>query len=115
VLEVLRDEDGVAGVVDTRRLGDPDRHHRGKSNPLQVAQDVVLALRDLDRLLLEGDEVPVDDEEADEMARRPDRELAELQARRPVRERPLPGQVEQRSGTPQPEARELSASCADSR
>ena len=79
----------------------------GRPHALEVAQDGVFALGDVARLLLEGDQAAIDDEEADEVARRPDREVAELEARGPGRERQLPWQVEQTAGAAEPEGREI--------
>ena len=64
-------------------------------------------LGDAERLLLERVGPPVGDEEADQVARRPDRQVLELQRPPPTSrlQRQLPGQVEQRPGAvaePQP-------------
>jgi len=70
-----------------------------------VVEDRVLALGDAIRLLLQGDQVTVDDEEADKVARRADRQYPELEAAGPFRQRELPREVEERAGTTQPERR----------
>ena len=73
-----------------------------------MAQDVELVGRDLEGLLLERERLPVDHEEPDEVARRADRQVAEVERRRrPRRERQLPGQLDQLAGAvAQPEPRE---------
>jgi hypothetical protein len=73
-----------------------------------VAQHVELVARDRQRLLLEREGQPVDDDESDEVPRRPDRQVAELERLgRPGAERQLPGQIEQpRATIAQPELRE---------
>jgi len=70
-----------------------------------MGQDVVLAFGDVDRLLLERDQVAVDDEEAHEMPGWTHRKDPELEARRPGIERQLPRQVEQLPGATQAERR----------
>jgi hypothetical protein len=61
-----------------------------------VAKYGELACSDVERQLLQGVLVVVDDEEPDEVARWPDRQLLEVQlVRPPVRERQLPRQVEE--------------------
>jgi hypothetical protein len=61
-----------------------------------MAQDGELTRSHVTRKLLEGVLPVVDDEEADEVARRPDRQLLEVElVRRPVSERQLPRQIEQ--------------------
>ena len=91
--EVLGDEDRVAALRPRREA---DRTDRGQAGVLEVAQDPVLALGDLAGELLEGVDEALEDEEPDEVPRRPDRQLAEPVARvAPAAQRPLPGQVEQ--------------------
>jgi hypothetical protein len=61
-----------------------------------MAQDRKLPRADVTRKLLERVLSVVDDEEADEVARRSDRQLLEVDlVRRPVREREFPWQIEQ--------------------
>jgi hypothetical protein len=63
-----------------------------------VAQHLELVVGNPERLLLEREGQPVDDEEADQVARGPNGKVAELQGlRRPRAEGQLPGQVEQAS------------------
>jgi hypothetical protein len=109
VLERVRqvggdDDRHVAVLV----LGEPDHPDGGQAQPLQPLQDLVLAAAHLERLLLEGQEPAVDDDEADEVAGRPDRQLAQVELVRPPRlERGLPGQGEERRrGLAEPQARE---------
>jgi hypothetical protein len=73
-----------------------------------MAQDIEFGGRDPERLLLQGIRPLVDDEEPDEVARRADRELTELQRIwRPRLEGPIPRQIQQRSGAvSEPEPRE---------
>jgi hypothetical protein len=64
-----------------------------------MAEHSELALGYAERLLLERIDRSVDDEEADEVAGRPDRQRPEVVALvGPVRERAVPGQVQQRRG-----------------
>jgi hypothetical protein len=64
-----------------------------------VAQDVKLGATDVERLLLEGVRALAGDQEPDQVARRPDGQLPELERLgRPVGERVLPGQVQQDPG-----------------
>ena len=64
-----------------------------------MAEHVELGLRDRQRFLLEGVCPAVLVEESDEVARRSDRDLLELQVLRgPLGERTFPGQVQQRPG-----------------
>ena len=66
---------------------------------LQAAQHEELRLRHAQRFFLEGVGAAVDDEEADQVTGRPDGQLAELERLgRPVRECPIPRQVEQGAG-----------------
>ena len=75
---------------------EPDRRDRRQAGDLEVAQDLELAVGDSQRLLLERVRPAVDDQEPDEVARRADRQVAELErVGRPVGERQLPRQVEQ--------------------
>jgi hypothetical protein len=73
-----------------------------------VTQHLELVVGDPERLLLEREGQPVDDEEADQVPRGPDGQVAELQGlRRPRAQGQLPGQVEQPSATiAQPKLRE---------
>jgi hypothetical protein len=65
-----------------------------------VAQHLELVIGDAEGLLLEREGQPVDDEEADKVARRPDGQVAELERLgRPGAQGQLPGQVEQPSAT----------------
>jgi hypothetical protein len=65
-----------------------------------VPQHVELGIGDAERLLLEREGQAVDDEEADQVARRPDGQVAELERLgRPRSEWLLPGQVEQACAT----------------
>ena len=62
-----------------------------------MTEDRELALRDDERLLLEGVDDAIDDEEPDEMARRADRQRPKVVAlARPRFEGLLPRQVQQR-------------------
>jgi len=73
-----------------------------------VAQHLEFLVGDAERLLLERECQAVDDDESDEVPRRADRQVAELERpRRPVGERQLPRQVEQpRAAIAQPQLRE---------
>ena len=65
-----------------------------------MPQDFELVIGDTKRLFLQREGQAVDDEEADEVARRPDGQVAELERlRRPGSQGQLPGQVEQPSAT----------------
>ena len=91
--QVFRDEDAR---VPLRRLGQPDRLDRRQVERLQVAQHVVLAPREVQRQFLQRVRDPFADEEADEVPRRPDGNLAEAEVLlRPGLERLLPRQVEE--------------------
>ena len=97
---VLQRMGEVGGHEDGRRslgrLGQADGLDRRQLDRLEVAEDLVLAPGDLERLLLEGVQPVVVDEEADEVPRGPDRQLAQVVVGRgPVREGALPGQPEQ--------------------
>jgi hypothetical protein len=64
-----------------------------------MAKDLVLPFGDPDRLLLQGDQAALDGEEPDEVARRPDRELLEVEpVGRPVLEGQLPGELQEHGG-----------------
>ena len=105
IREVLGHEDrGVA--ID--RVGQADRRHRRQPGDLEVSEYVELRRGDAARLLLERVGVAVEDEEADEVAGRPDRQVPEAEGRRrPLRERQLPRQLEQpRATLAQPQPRE---------
>jgi hypothetical protein len=79
-----------------RALGEPDRPDGRQADVLQVEEGVVLAAGDLQRLFLERVERAVDDDEADEVARRADRQLAEDDlVRPPGAERQLPRKAEE--------------------
>ncbi len=93
VAQELRDQD--AGPL-VGALREPDRPDGRQADVLQVQEGVVLAAGDLERLLLERVERPVDHDETHEVARRTDRQLAEDDAvGTPVTERQLPRKVEQ--------------------
>jgi hypothetical protein len=105
VAQEFRDEDSGPLV---RPLGEPDRPNRRQADVLQVEEGVVLAARDLERLLLERVERSIADDEADEVARRADRQLAEDDlVRAPGAERQLPRKSEEAlRGLPEPETGE---------
>jgi hypothetical protein len=91
--EVLGDEDRRVALG---RFGDADRLDRRQSDRLEMPKDVELPRSDVTRKLLQGVLPVVDDEESDEVSRRPDRQLLEVElVRSPLRERELPRQVEQ--------------------
>jgi hypothetical protein len=91
--EVLGDEDGGVALG---CFGYPDRLDRRQPDRLEVAQDGELPRADVTRQLLQRVLAIVDDEEADEVARRPDGQLLEVElVRSPLGERELPRQVEE--------------------
>jgi hypothetical protein len=91
--EVLRDEDARVAF---RRLGQADRRDGRQALLLEVSEDVELAAGDVQRLFLQSERGAGDVDEPDEMAGRPNRQLAELECIiRPVSERAIPGQIEQ--------------------
>jgi hypothetical protein len=102
--EVFGDEDRGFALW---RFGDADCLHGRQPDRLEVAKYGELACSDVERELLQGVLVVVDDEEPDEVARRPDRQLLEVElVRPPVRERQLPRQVEEPiAGFAQPQTR----------
>ena len=105
--EVLGREDRLVAARPRRQADGRDGRQTGRLEP---AQDVELGGRDMDGLFLERDDPIVLDEEADEMARRADRQLPEGQAVRPVGQRQVPRQVEQsRAAAAQSQAREARA------
>jgi hypothetical protein len=64
-----------------------------------MAQHLELAMRDLERFFLQRVRPPAGDQEPDQVARRTDWQVLELQLlRRPRLQWLLPGQVEQRPG-----------------
>jgi hypothetical protein len=72
-----------------------------------MAQHFELVVGHTKGLLLERKREPVDDEETDEVARRPDGQITELERlSRPRRQRQLPRQIEQsRAAITQPQPR----------
>ena len=91
--QVLRGEDRGPAVLG---LGDAGRGDGRQPGALEVEQDLVLAPAGLERQLLERVQRPVGGQEADEVPRRPDRQLPEGERRgRPVGERRLPRQVDE--------------------
>jgi len=91
--EVAGNEDGRLAL---RRFGQADRFDGRELELLEVAEDIELAARDLERLLLQGEEAPIDDEEADEVARGADGQDPEAEpVGRPGGEGELPGEVEE--------------------
>ncbi len=103
--EVFGDEDGAVPFRNRRQA---DRQDRRQARVLEMAQDVELGGRDLERLFLQGERQPVDHEEPDQVPRRADRQVAEVERRRrPARQGHLPGQLDQLAGAvAQPEPRE---------
>ena len=73
-----------------------------------MAQDLELVVGDAEGLLLQRKREPVDDQEPDEVARRTDGQVAELECLgRPGAQRQFPREVEQPSATiAQPQPRE---------
>jgi len=100
MLQVLGDQDGVAGVG---LVDQPDRPDRRELADLQVAQDPVLLDGDPARELLEGVQDVVGFHEADQVAAGPDVEVAEAgRVLGPLLQRVQPRQGEQsRGGGPQ--------------
>ena len=100
--EVLGDEDARIAL---RCLGEADRRYRRQALVLEVPEDLELAPRDAERLLLEREGRLVHVEEPHEVAGRTDGQRPEAMLPvGPVRERDLPRQVEELvSSGPQPE------------
>jgi hypothetical protein len=91
--EVLGDEDRRIALG---RFGDADRLDRRQPDRLEMAKDGELPRPDVTRKLLKGVLAVVDDEESDEVSRRADGQLLEVElVRSPFRERELPRQIEQ--------------------
>lgn len=103
----------VAGNEDANlalgRLGETDGLDGRQLELLEVAEDVELAAGDAEGLFLQGEEGVVDDEEADEVARRANGDGPEGEAlARPGGEGALPRQLEEgRRRGPQPQVRKL--------
>jgi hypothetical protein len=90
------------------RLREARRDDRGELESPEVGEDLELAPRDLDGQLLQRVELAVDLEEADEVARRPDRDPPEGERVGPLPERQLPREPDQARGRgPEAEMREL--------
>jgi hypothetical protein len=109
--EVLGDEDGGIALG---RFGDADGLDRRQPDRLEMPKDGELPRSDVARKLLQGVLPVVDDEESDEVSRRPDGQLLEVElVRSPLRERELPRQIEQpialfakaKTGEPRQESR----------
>jgi hypothetical protein len=97
---------GQDRVVAARPRRQADGLDRWQARDLEEAQDLELGRGDADGLFLERDRPVVGDEEPNEVSRRADRQLAEGQRRRPLGERQLPGQIEERrAAATQSEAR----------
>jgi hypothetical protein len=94
--EVASHEDGGVALDG---LGEADRLDGRKLEALEVTEYLVLATGDLEGFFLQGEERPVDDEEANEMPRGADGEgpKGELLGR-PVGERPFPGELQEAPG-----------------
>ena len=103
--EVLGDEDGAIAL---RVLGKPGRGDGGQLRGLEAAQNVEFGPGHVARLFLEGERLAADHEEADKMARRPDRQVAECQVLvTPGRQWQVPGELEEPgAAVSQPKERE---------
>ena len=68
---------GEDGRVALRLLRQADRGHGRQAGHLEPAKDLEFGFGDPSRFLLERERPPVEDDEADEVSRRPDRQVAE--------------------------------------
>jgi hypothetical protein len=105
IREVLGGEDRLVAYL---LLGQADRGHRRETGQLEATKDLELLLGDASRLLLECERAPVHDDEANQVTRGPDRQVAKrVGARGPCREWLLPREVKQaRADVPEAELRE---------
>jgi hypothetical protein len=91
--QVFGGEDRAIAVGGVR---EPDRGDRRQPGHLEPAQDIEFGRRDTTRLLLERVRPAIADQEADEVSRRADRQVAEFErVGRPVGQWQVPRQVEQ--------------------